>query len=256
MKSIIFESAQHVKVEFELASTFQRVAAALIDITAFFIYFLIVMAALGLGDFFSSAGTRMFVILLIIKLPWILYFPLVEFFMKGQSLGKYALGIRIVTIDGESPGLKEVFTRWLFRGDFFWISADALVLIWAGIGVVGAIFSATSPKGQRLGDVMAGTVVIKNNASVKYSYQQIDEIKNNENYTAVYPNVIRLTDEDMLLIKNTILRVQKYPNNETKNFAIQLANKSAELIGLEETPPQRLQFLQTLLQDYIVLTRS
>ena len=66
---------------------------------------------------------------------------------------------------------------------------------------------------------------------------------------------IRFTDEDMLLIKNTIQRVRANPNPETKKFAVELANESARLIGLEETPKKRLQFLQTLLQDYVVLTR-
>ena len=70
-----------------------------------------------------------------------------------------------------------------------------------------------------------------------------------------YPNAIRFTDDDMLLIKNPIQRVKANPNPETKKFAIELANKSAELIGLEETPDKRLKFLQTLLHDYVVLTR-
>jgi hypothetical protein len=60
----------------------------------------------------------------------------------------------------------------------------------------------------------------------------------------------------MLLIKNTIQRVKANPNEETKRFAIELADRSAQLIGLEETPEKRLQFLQTLLQDYVVLTRG
>ena len=59
----------------------------------------------------------------------------------------------------------------------------------------------------------------------------------------------------MLLIKNTIQRVQKYPNPETKKFAVQLADETAVLLGLSETPAKRMEFLQTLLQDYVVLTR-
>ena len=81
-------------------------------------------------------------------------------------------------------------------------------------------------------------------------------IKNQENYTPEYPSVVRFTDEDMLLIKNSIQRVRKYPNPETKKFARELADESAKLIGLSETPNKRMKFLQTLLQDYVVLTRS
>ena len=80
-------------------------------------------------------------------------------------------------------------------------------------------------------------------------------IKDQSNHTTTYPQVTRFTDEDMMLIKNTIQRVRAYPNDETKKFAIQLADESAKLIGLTETPPKRMEFLQTLLQDYVVLTR-
>jgi hypothetical protein len=58
-----------------------------------------------------------------------------------------------------------------------------------------------------------------------------------------------------MLIKSTIDRVKKYQNDETKKFAIQLADKTAESIGLAETPEKKLSFLETVLNDYIVLTR-
>jgi hypothetical protein len=102
---------------------------------------------------------------------------------------------------------------------------------------------------------MANTLVIRNRSSVRYSLKDVLSIKSQENYTPQYPNVVRFTDEDMLLVKNTIQRVKANPNPETKKFAIELADKSAKLIGLVETPPKRLKFLQTILHDYVVLTR-
>ncbi len=255
MDTVEFESAQNVKVEFELASTIQRVAAAMIDVVTFIIYFVIMSIVLGLSNVVASYGTELFVQLLLIKIPWIFYNPLMEYFTQGQSLGKYLMGIRVVTVHGERPGLREVFTRWVFRGDFLWISADITVLLWAGFGVLGAVFSATAKKRQRLGDAMAGTLVIRNKTSVKYVLSDVLSIKSIGEHIPTYPNVTRFTDEDMLLIKNTIQRVQKYPNEETKRFAIALADESARLIGLNETPSQRMTFLQTLLQDYVVLTR-
>ena len=98
-------------------------------------------------------------------------------------------------------------------------------------------------------------MVIKLKTAGQYSLKDVLSIKSQENYEPVYPKVIQFTDEDMLLIKTTIQRVRKYPNKATKNFAIDLANRSAELLGLEETPSKRMEFLKTLLQDYIVLTR-
>jgi uncharacterized RDD family membrane protein YckC len=255
MNTIEFESAQHVKIEYELATTFQRTAAAVLDLVTFVIYMIIISLLLNLSNVFTEFGTELFVTLLIIKIPWIFYNPLLEFVANGQTLGKHILGIRVVTLEGERPGLKEVFTRWLFKGDFFWISADFFVLLWLGFGLLGIIFSATAEKRQRLGDVMANTVVIKNKSAVVYSLKDVLSIKSQNNYQPVYTQVTRFTDEDMLLIKNTIQRVQRYPNPETKKFAIELADETARLLGLEQTPPKRMEFLQTLLQDYVVLTR-
>lgn len=264
MKSIEFVSAQNVKIEYEYASIIQRATAALLDAAAMAVYiilFLIVATNAGFDKF-------RLVELLLIKLPWIFYHPIMEYLTQGQTLGKYALGIRVVTYSGERPGLREIFTRWIFKGHFLWIGFSfasifmgAPELLFMGlihicIGIIGFIYSSVSAQNQRVGDVMAGTVVVKNKSSVRYSLRDVLSIKNQENYTPEYPGVVRFTDEDMLLIKNTIQRVRKYPNDETKKFAIELANESARLIGLEETPPKRLKFLQTLLQDYVVLTRS
>ncbi len=180
---------------------------------------------------------------------------MIEYLTHGQSLGKYILGIRVVTVSGERPGLREVFTRWMFKGDFIWISADILVLFWFGIGVMGIVYAGTSERRQRMGDIMANTIVIKNKSSIHYSLKDVLSIKNQENYTPEYPQAVRFTDEDMLLIKNTIQRVRANPNTANKKFAIELADESARLLGLTETPEKRMKFLQTLLQDYVVLTR-
>lgn len=256
MKTIEFESAQHVKVEYELASAGLRMLATIIDFAAFAIYFIVVAMVFSLSDPFSgNVGTMTFFWLLIIKLPWILYNPIIEYITQGQSLGKYIVGIRVVTTLGERPGLREVFTRWIFKGDFIWISADIFVLIWFVMGLVGVLVVSVSKQKQRMGDVMAGTIVIKNKSSVSYSLRDVLSIKDQSNHTPTYPQVTRFTDEDMMLIKNTIQRVRTYPNEETKKFAVELADESARLIGLPQTPEKRLEFLQTLLQDYVVLTR-
>ena len=256
MKAIEFESAQHVKVEYELASAGLRMLATLIDFAAFAIYFIIVVLVFSLSDPFSgNVGTMTFFWLLIIKLPWILYNPIIEYITQGQSLGKYVVGIRVVTTLGERPGLREVFTRWIFKGDFIWIAADIFVLAWFIMGLIGVLVVSVSKQKQRMGDVMAGTVVIKNRSSVSYSLRDVLSIKDQSNHTTTYPQVTRFTDEDMMLIKNTIQRVRTYPNEETKKFAIELADESARLIGLQQTPEKRMEFLQTLLQDYVVLTR-
>ena len=261
MKSVEFVSAQNVKVEYEYATVIQRTTATIIDATTVAVYLIIMMIIIrGIDSKFVLLWE-----LIIMKIPWIFYHPILEYLTHGQTLGKYAIGIRVVTTDGERPGLREIFTRWIFKGHFMWIAFSFFLpvenllyvgMIHIGFGIIGFMYASVSDKKQRMGDVMAGTIVIKDKSAVRYSLRDVLSIKSQENYTPEYPNVIRFTDEDMLLIKNTIQRVRKYPNSETKKFAIELADESARLIGLEKTPDKRLKFLQTLLQDDVVLTRS
>jgi hypothetical protein len=165
---------------------------------------------------------------------------------NDRSLGKLIMGIRVVKSNGETAGFREYFTRWIFR----------IVDIWVGgFGFLALLVSGTTEKRQRIGDIMADTVVIKVRDTQLYHLKDVLSIKNSNTHVPTYPNAIRFTDEDMLLIKNTILRVQRFPNQQNKDFAIDLANETARLIGLPETPPKKMEFLKTVLQDYVVLTR-
>jgi uncharacterized RDD family membrane protein YckC len=247
MKTISFTTAQYVKIDYELAPAAYRAVASILDIIFFAIYMVIItmIFASNIWDL-RSEDTLVLMLTILLRLPWLLYSPLMEYFTNGRSLGKMIMGIRVVKENGETAGLREYFTRWVFRPIDIWIG---------GFGFLALLLAGTTEKRQRLGDLMAQTVVIKTRDTQVYSLRDVLNIKNTDNHTATYPAVTRFSDEDMLLIKNTILRVQRYPNDANKNFAIELANETAKLIGLPETPQKRMEFLRTVLQDYVVLTR-
>jgi uncharacterized RDD family membrane protein YckC len=245
MKSIEFTTAQYVKIEYELASSGVRMLASLIDVIAFLIYYLIFYMLFGASLFTMGQGITELVVLILLRIPWFFYSPIIEYITRGQSLGKYILGIRVVSITGENAGLREYFTRWIFR----------VVDIWFGFGFLAILFSSTSERGQRLGDAMANTVVISKKNSQKYNLKNILNIRSHESHEVAYPTVVRFTDEDVMLIKTTLQRVEQYPNEETKKFTIQLATKTAELLGLETVPDKKIGFLKQVLMDYVVLTR-
>lgn len=248
MKTVAFTTAQFVKIEYELASPAVRAVASFLDILTLFIYMMIMSVILNISLFQSGMGMDGAEALntFLISIPWLLYSPIIEFLTNGRSLGKLVMGIRVVKSNGETAGLREYFTRWIFRVVDFWVG---------GFGFLALLLSGTTEKRQRLGDIMADTVVIRVRDTQTYTLSDVLNIKNTDNHVATYPEVIRFSDEDMLLIKNTILRVQRYPNDETRKFAIELAHETARLIGLEETPQKKMEFLRTVLQDYVVLTR-
>jgi hypothetical protein len=67
---------------------------------------------------------------------------------------------------------------------------------------------------------------------------------------------VRFTDEDMLLVKNTLERLKSNPNEHYKRLAKELIAKICKELNIPEPTKDRLEFLKTTLQDYIVLTRS
>ncbi|MES2556721.1 MAG: RDD family protein [Bacteroidota bacterium] len=247
MKTISFTTAQYVKIDYELAPAVYRVVASFLDFVLLLIYMLIASLFVDAALFqVETQGTHEFITVLLIRLPWFFYSPIIEYLTNGRSLGKYIMGIRVVRANGETAGLREYFTRWIFRVVDIWIG---------GFGFLAILLAGTTERRQRLGDIMANTVVIRTKDTQIYSLRDLLSIKSQQNHEPTYPAVIRFSDEDMLLIKNTIIRVQRYPNDANKAFAIELANETAQLIGLPETPSKRMEFLKTVLQDYVVLTR-
>lgn len=246
MSSITFKTAQYVNIDYELANPFVRAVASFLDALAFLIYFLIAYNVLDLSFFDLKADGAAAVYAILFRIPWFIYSPTMEYFTNGRSLGKWIMGIRVVKVTGETGGLREYFTRWIFRVVDIWVGA---------FGFLGLLIAGTSERNQRLGDLMANTVVIKTSNSQMYSLSDVLNIKTSTNHEVKYPAVKRFSDEDMMLIKTTILRVKNYPNEENRKFAIGLAHETARLIGLEETPAKKMEFLQTVLQDYVVITR-
>ncbi|MCV7284776.1 RDD family protein [Mycolicibacterium wolinskyi] len=127
-----------------------RALAVLIDIVVVFVGYLVgvmlwAITLSQLDDALSAAILIIFTVLTIVGYPVIM-----ETATRGRSLGKMALGLRVVSDDG-SP---ERFRQALFRG------LSGFIEIWMFTGGPAVICSLLSPKGKRIGDIFAGTVVI------------------------------------------------------------------------------------------------
>jgi hypothetical protein len=107
-------------------------------------------------------------------------------------------------------------------------------------------------KGQRLGDLAAGTSVISLNRQVGLSETMLPQVQ--ENYQPVYPQVTSLTDMDVALIKEA-LHVHK--NSESPDYRLleTLASKVKNILQVESSMPP-MAFLHTVLKDYTYLTSN
>jgi len=252
---LTFKSAQHVLIDFEAASVFQRIAAYILDTVILSVYLFIAMMAIQFDDIFTDFGSWLFYTLLFIKIPWIIYQPTMEYFTGGQTIGKMVLGIRVLKTNGERIGVKEVMTRWFFRGDFLWISANYFILFIPVLNLIDAFICGLSTNNQRLGDSLAGTIVVRNKSTQHYTLADVLKIQSNENYTPKYPQVVRFTDEDMIYVKNCIQHYKRQKGKEIEHLITLIAAESARLIGLEKAPDESVKFLETIINDYVVLTR-
>lgn len=76
-----------------------------------------------------------------------------ETLTRGRTVGAYAAGLRVVRDDGGSPRFRHTLVRWLA----FWAVDFA---VWTGF-CAGLVCATLNPQGKRLGDLLAGTIVIR-----------------------------------------------------------------------------------------------
>ena len=207
---------------------------------SFYVVFIVVLVS----RFFkgNSPGIDIKVITIILFLPVLLYHFLFEYFMDGQSPGKKIMEIKVVNIDGTRPKLSGFLLRWIFR--FIDIQ-----LLFGSVALAVILFHG---KGQRLGDIVAGTMVIdiKNKESIAKSITLANDIE--EEYVPVFPQVTVLEDKDIEKIKEIYREARaKYNMSVLK----QMANKIKSLTGIESDMPE-IKFIKTVMKDYYYLTRD
>src|SRR3989441_11837357 len=147
------ETPDHVVLRYDLAGAGNRGFAAVIDFT---VASLIVVAALMLLSFVSSeTGDEIYIlggveVIVTLSLIWA-YFILLEWLWNGQTIGKRAFKLRVINEDGSPAQFTAVLIRNLLR------LVDFLPALY-GLGVLVIVLS---PKSQRLGDLAAGTYVVR-----------------------------------------------------------------------------------------------
>jgi hypothetical protein len=179
-------------------------------------------------------------------LAYFLYNIFMEILNSGQTLGKMGMNIRVVRLDGKDPEWSDVVLRSILQ------LVDSLFCF----GIIGILLIKTTPKCQRLGDMAANTTVIKiQQTSWRFRLEDILNISTLQNYNPTYPQVRNLSERDMIFVKNVLARHQRYPNRAHEEVVEDLVTHLMPLLDIRERPLNRLEFLKTLLKDYIVLTR-
>lgn len=245
MKTIDIKTTQNVTISYELAEWRDRMIALLIDIICFGLaYLLLFWVFTEVIDFDFEYQEE--IIGIILAVPVIMFYSLwMEYFFNGQSLGKRAMQLRVIKLDGTQPGFQDYLGRWSFR----------LFDIWLSLGVIGTLLISGKDYAQRMGDIVSNTVVVKIRPRATVTLKDILRIDSRQSYEPQYPGISRFHEEDILVIKQTIERYQRHRNQAHQEAIILLSNHMGEKLGVTPPTSDHIKFLRTLIKDYIVLTR-
>ncbi|MFZ6051993.1 RDD family protein [Halocola ammonii] len=246
MQTIDIKTTQNVTISYELGGLLDRFLAFLIDILILFAAsFLLNLFVLWIFISLDSRQTAEVVQFIIAFLPVTFYTLWMETLFNGQTVGKMALRIKVVKLDGKQLNFTDYLTRWAFR----------FVDIWLSLGGLAAILVTSTENGQRLGGLLSNSTVVRVRPKLKVSLKDILKINTKQNYEPVYPQIREFREEDMLLIKQTVDRFDKHKNEAHRDTVRELSERMAEQLELDEMPKEPKKFLKTLIKDYIVLTR-
>jgi uncharacterized RDD family membrane protein YckC len=243
MPNIEIFTAQNVPIEYELAGLRDRCLAFLLDFTiisAVLIILLIGLAFAGVGE------TLMIYTVYFVFIPIFFFYSLaMEIFNDGQSVGKLALKIKVVRLSGDEVTPNDYIVRWMFR----------MIDIYFSFGSIASMLVGSSEKGQRMGDIVANTTVVRLQPRHQMALTDLLKIGTTENYQVKFQDARKLNEDDMLLLKQVLERHQRFENDAHKQAVITIANNIAMQLNLEKTPVNKIDFLKTVLRDYVVLTR-
>jgi uncharacterized RDD family membrane protein YckC len=215
-----------VVLDFERAGVASRTIAALLDALALAatigILLLVVDTTVGLGGGGGAALVAVLTSLVVV----VLWFCGFETLWRGRTLGKAAMGLRVVSADGTSERFQQAFVR---------AAVGIVDFLVVPIGFVAVVSVLLSPRDQRLGDMAAGTLVVRErSARSLVAPAWFAPPQGWEPYAASL-DVTNLDENTYGLIRSFLLRFHELTPGARDHMAVRVANPVAVRMG--HTPP-------------------
>ena len=235
------ELPEEIDLQLEVANVGSRTLAILIDLALcgmvlFVVYSLTLLLARDTtGDLvtrFSGHAMTTLLLLLIFGFQWG-YFNLFEWIWNGQTPGKRLLHLRVIKVDGTPVSWIDVLLRNLSRP----------IDTFGPMGLIGLLMIFVSRKAQRLGDLMARTLVIH---ETKIDWSIFDEIKSplaSAQGSASHAPAICLTSAQWELLHRYLNRREKLQADARRRLALSLQENLKPLVRgtdleLSTLPPE------------------
>lgn len=224
-------TSQNVNIELKIAGIGDRLIAIIIDYT--------ILSGLGilftiLFTTFSLNQELQIIVMSIFGFILLLYHFFMEWLFKGQTIGKKYRNIKVIHRSGIEASVFQLLIRNLIR------IVDSIY----GFGLVIIFFSKRS---QRLGDLAAGTIVVKTQNDTKLNDTAFIEL--DENYIPTFKKleILKLEEKDMEMIKEIIDRTSE---NMNWNLVGALSTSIKSKSGITNENMKSLKLLQTVLKDF------
>ena len=225
------ETPEHVVLSYHLAGPIRRGLAWGIDTLARGVVLSVFGLLLGLSSAIGrgvASGLKSGLLLVLVFLLEWAYFVVCDMLMNGRSFGKKALGLRVVSAQGLPVGLGDSLLRNLLR------SADFLPVGY----VLGVLTMLVDARFRRLGDLVAGTLVIY---EPKIAYRAPPRLSPPPSAAelAWLPAHVELSASEREAIELFMLRVGELPAARSDELADVLAGSLAKRLRLRYSHPAR-----------------
>lgn len=234
---ITLQTPESVELEFTLAGIGNRAYALLIDYIALGLLLLVFLIIWTIGSIqfldvienIVGSNGRLEQWLLAIQLLisffiYIGYFVCFEALWQGQTPGKRYVKIRVIRDDGRPIGVQQSTLRALLR------SVDDIFFL-------GVFLIALSQREKRLGDWVAGTLVIQEESPVSAAnFPVSDAAQTLANQLHKEADLSRLLPEDFAVIREYLQRRQAMTSEARKELSRELARQIKDVIALENVP--------------------
>jgi uncharacterized RDD family membrane protein YckC len=259
----------NIDVEFEVPEFYRRIVALLIDTLILFIYYKIAnaifMSIVMESDWWDvDTGYNLQAIaIMLFLMPMLGYHFLMEITMNGQSPGKKIMSIRVIHENGGRASLSQFVIRWLLRDIWFLLvftfavymantdpdtEGAFVIMLVLGYFITEIILVVSSKKGQRLGDMLAHTILIKTNSNRSIEETVFQEVA--DDYQPSFPQIMQLSDRDINAIKSILETAKKRGDY---NMAMNASDKIKSHLKID-SHLSPFDFLDLLLKDYNYLS--
>lgn len=240
--TVVIRTPQNVSIEYELASPLERILGIIVDtIVQAGLTYLFILLFEFIKDTFFVDNYYFFNnyqwIIFVFYLPILFYGFLMELFNDGKTVGKLLCHTKVVKQDGSQPALGDYLMR------------SILLMIDHGFFLIGLFVMIFNKKNLRLGDIAAGTVVIRTRYKASFEDTIFRDIID-EKYQVRFPQVAKLSDRDINVALNVIS--QKERSDYYERLA-KLSKRIKDVLNIE-SDQENERFIRTVLNDYNYLT--